>query len=598
MSTAAASYTLADMNVVEAAEPTVGAGSSITNLRYFYTNTTAAVATHKYGLFIEEVAGGVTTNRAIHTAGAGDVRLGYMSGGVDGRFVVSSSDGVLSASSAAFPTTATTGDILYASATDTWSRLALGTALQVLHVNSGGTQVEWGSVTGTGNVMYSASPTTTGTLTGAAANFSGAVNVAGNFSVATTRFTVAAASGNTFIAGTLGLNASPNRTGYQLHTTGSTYIENSGAAFDLSYISTGQDSIFIRNTQAVAGLDVVHASIGFGRIDGSNQYRGAAIAAIQTSSDADQTGLNFYVQSGAPSASNIVRAMQIKHDKTVTMDGTLTVTGAATMSSTLGVTGTLTGAAANFSGTVNLSTLTASLPVATDASKNLITSPVTGTGSTVVMSVSPTITGGTLTAPSTLFTNYCGIGGTDSGVLFNMSATSGAYAIGTTARAMFIRPTFPTGATSSMRGIELFLRGADGTYTTTNVYHIAINDITKGSVQTVTNNYGIYIASIVAGGTLNYAIYTNGGLVRFGDAVTAASTLDVTGVITASNLTASLMVATNASKQLVSVAKSAAYTPTNVTTDRAYDADATTLAEVADVLGTLIADLKTANILA
>ena len=34
------------------------------------------------------------------------------------------------------------------------------------------------------------------------------------------------------------------------------------------------------------------------------------------------------------------------------------------------------------------------------------------------------------------------------------------------------------------------------------------------------------------------------------------------------------------------------YTPTNVTTDRAYDADATTTAELADVLGTLIADLK------
>lgn len=39
-------------------------------------------------------------------------------------------------------------------------------------------------------------------------------------------------------------------------------------------------------------------------------------------------------------------------------------------------------------------------------------------------------------------------------------------------------------------------------------------------------------------------------------------------------------------------ARPSAYTPTNVTTDRSYDADATTLAEVADVLGTLIADLQ------
>jgi hypothetical protein len=35
-----------------------------------------------------------------------------------------------------------------------------------------------------------------------------------------------------------------------------------------------------------------------------------------------------------------------------------------------------------------------------------------------------------------------------------------------------------------------------------------------------------------------------------------------------------------------------AYTPTNVTTDRSYDANATTLDEIADVLGTLIADLQ------
>lgn len=38
--------------------------------------------------------------------------------------------------------------------------------------------------------------------------------------------------------------------------------------------------------------------------------------------------------------------------------------------------------------------------------------------------------------------------------------------------------------------------------------------------------------------------------------------------------------------------QSAAYTPTNVTPDRAYDANATTTAELADVLGTLIADLQ------
>lgn len=42
---------------------------------------------------------------------------------------------------------------------------------------------------------------------------------------------------------------------------------------------------------------------------------------------------------------------------------------------------------------------------------------------------------------------------------------------------------------------------------------------------------------------------------------------------------------------------SAAYTPTNVTTDRAYDANGTTVAELADVLGTLIADLQSQGVI-
>lgn len=44
-------------------------------------------------------------------------------------------------------------------------------------------------------------------------------------------------------------------------------------------------------------------------------------------------------------------------------------------------------------------------------------------------------------------------------------------------------------------------------------------------------------------------------------------------------------------------AQSAAHTPTNVSTDRAYDANATTLSEIADVLGTLIADLQATGLI-
>ena len=46
------------------------------------------------------------------------------------------------------------------------------------------------------------------------------------------------------------------------------------------------------------------------------------------------------------------------------------------------------------------------------------------------------------------------------------------------------------------------------------------------------------------------------------------------------------------------VVRPSAYTPTNVTTDHSYDANATTTDELADVLGTLIADLQSIGILA
>jgi len=72
---------------------------------------------------------------------------------------------------------------------------------------------------------------------------------------------------------------------------------------------------------------------------------------------------------------------------------TLTVVGTASVSSTLAVTGVTTLTAQPI-----LSSLTASLPVSTDSSKGLISSTVTGTGTTVVLNASPTLTG-TVTAP-------------------------------------------------------------------------------------------------------------------------------------------------------------------------------------------------------
>lgn len=53
----------------------------------------------------------------------------------------------------------------------------------------------------------------------------------------------------------------------------------------------------------------------------------------------------------------------------------------------------------------------------------------------------------------------------------------------------------------------------------------------------------------------------------------------------------------NEQGHVIKIARAATYTPTNVSTDRSYDANATTLDELADVVGTLIADLQTLGFL-
>jgi hypothetical protein len=94
-------------------------------------------------------------------------------------------------------------------------------------------------------------------------------------------------------------------------------------------------------------------------------------------------------------------------------------------------------------------------------------------------------------------------------------------------------------------------------------------------------------------GTYNNAAPTDGQLL-IGDTAE--------GVFDAATLTAGNGIAITNGAGAITLAlaggASQTYTETNVTTDRAYDANATTLDEVADVLGTLIGDLRTRGIVA
>lgn len=164
----------------------------------------------------------------------------------------------------------------------------------------------------------------------------------------------------------------------------------------------------------------------------------------------------------------------------------------------------------------------------------------------------------------------------------------------------------------------------------------------------ITNNYMLYLENPTSGGTSNWAIYSAGGVsslagkIRLGDNTAPTHRLELvagtttvapilltsgTSLTTAvagafefttddffltittgtarkgivlddgSRLTSGKIPVATTNGRLVNLTASAAYTPTNVTTDRSYDANATTLDELADIVGTIIADLQTKGIL-
>ncbi len=92
-----------------------------------------------------------------------------------------------------------------------------------------------------------------------------------------------------------------------------------------------------------------------------------------------------------------------------------------------------------------------------------------------------------------------------------------------------------TGASGTVTKMANFLGSANIVATTlTNRYGLYVNNATGAG--TVTNQYGVYVAGMTKGGTLNYAIYTNAGLVHFGDAVDLTAGLTVGGnIIMATN---------------------------------------------------------------
>lgn len=86
---------------------------------------------------------------------------------------------------------------------------------------------------------------------------------------------------------------------------------------------------------------------------------------------------------------------------------------------------------------------------------------------------------------------------------------------------------------------------------------------------------------------------------RYGLAAARPTSGELTGAVYfASDTTVASVWTGSAWKTIPVVAAAQTYAASNVTTDRTYDADTVAVAELADIVGTLIADLRTLGIVA
>ncbi len=173
---------------------------------------------------------------------------------------------------------------------------------------------------------------------------------------------------------------------------------------------------------------------------------------------------------------------------------------------------------------VTVSGLTASQAVFTNGSKVLTSNAITGSGN-VVMSASPTLTG-TIVAANQTLSGTLGVTGKttlSSGVaVMTTPTTQHALRIvadqtlaGTDQFCVVSDFTSSSSATDSGTSLLVAARIGDS-FTQTETIAIRIAQGSKGAGSTITTNYAIKINTQISGAT-NYAIYSESGLVSFGD---------------------------------------------------------------------------------
>lgn len=400
--------------------------------------------------------------------------------------------------------TVTTGDLLYGSAANTWSKLPLGAAYKALIVNASGTQVEWNAIplnqttAVSGQLSVSNGGTGASTLTG---------YISGN---GTSAFTASATIPTTDLSGTIS----------------NLQLANSSITVNGSTISLG-------GSATVTAVNPNALTIGTG-LSGTSYNGSAAVTIAIDSTVATLTGIQTFTNKSISGSTNTLSDIGNSSltNSSITINGNLVSLGGSTT-----VTANTTNAVTfNNSGSGDASGTTFNGSAARTISYNTLGAPSTsGTGATGTWGISisgnaATATTATTATSATTATNIAG-GAAESIPYQTGSGATSFIGVGSNGQVLTVVAGVPAWSTpGAVSAVTTFSAGTTG---------FTPNTATSGAV---TLSGTLNVANGGTGATtLTGILYGNGTsaftVATASDIVTAIGTTAVTNATNATNAT-------------------------------------------------------------
>jgi ribosome-associated protein YbcJ (S4-like RNA binding protein) len=310
------------------------------------------------------------------------------------------------------------------------------------------------------------------------------------------------------------------------------------------------NSITNKLSDVVSSSAQVQPLLPGGTVSSSVQYPGWVTA----SSQIDYNSITNKLSGVYSSSTQAVAAIAAQTIAPTTVNATSILSGSVLQTGTNALIGgklAVTGAA-EITGTITASNLTANQAVFTNASDGLVSNAITGTGN-VVMSASPTLTG-TITAASITATGtmlLAGIVSQSSQIDYNSITNKLSGVVSSSTQ---VQPLLPGGTVSSSGQVDITATTNYATFSSSIATKNNTQDISINALNAATSSYAInatiqsQLAGVISSSAQTVASIANQTIAP----TTVNATTINASVVTASALTANQAVFTNASDGLVS----------------------------------------------